>query len=281
MLARTHAESLAKLAAHYGESWTRDVIEVWFGHGRLVHTSWHSQRTGWLESLPTVCEALRAVREGGISVGRLLCAAAWTRLRESADALRRSPMPSHRDKALGELGPTVAGLLVGTAVVEADLRDEVVAFMCQGDDLVVCAMSALRTAHKAKWQTYRASDLDVVARHCAARLKARLARPVRAADDWSIELPKECDCELCRTLSEFLGDKTQRSFEWPLAEQRRRHVHSRLDEAELPVHHQTRRSGRPYTLVLEKTEALFESERAARRRDQADLSWLGRTFADR
>jgi hypothetical protein len=47
------------------------------------------------------------------------------------------------------------------------------------------------------------------------------------------------------------------------------------------VHHQTRRSGRPYTLVLRKTDALFEREQEARRRDQADLAWLGRTVVAR
>jgi hypothetical protein len=90
-------------------------------------------------------------------------------------------------------------------------------------------------------------------------------------------MPKGCGCELCATLSAFLGDPTQRSFEWPLAGQRRRHVHSRIDEAELPVQHQTRHSGRPYTLVLTKTHALFERERETRQRDRSDLAWLGRT----
>lgn len=283
MLAHTHAESLAQLAARYGEPWTRDLVEAWFGRDRLVHVSWQPQRAGWLESLPAVCEALRAAPEAGVSVGRLLCAAVWTRLRESAGELLRLPTPSYRDEALGRLGPAVAGLLVSTAVAAAaDLRDEVVTFLCQdNDDLVGCAMSALRAAHRTKPRTHRESGLDVVARHCAARLEARLARPTRAADDWSIELPEGCRCELCQTLGAFLGDKARRSFEWPLAEQRRRHVHSRIDGAELPVHHQTRRSGRPYTLVLRKTDALFAREREARRRDRADLSWLGRTFAAR
>ena len=78
-----------------------------------------------------------------------------------------------------------------------------------------------------------------------------------------------------------MGDPARRTFEWPLAEQRRRHVHGRIDQGELPVHHQTRRSGRPYTLVLSKTDALFAREREARRRDQTDLAWLGRTFVAR
>ena len=242
--------------------------------------SWQPDRASWLESLPAICEALHAAPETGVTVGRLLSAAAGTLLRESADEMLRFPTPSYRHKALGELGPAVAGLLASTASIAAtDLRDEVVAFLCSdSDDLVACAMSALRAAATTKRQTHRESGLDVVARHCVARLEARLARPARATDDWSIELPKGCRCELCQTLDAFLGDKAQRSFEWPLAEQRRRHVHSRIDQDELPVHHQTRRSGRPYTLVLRKTDALFARELETRRRDQADLAWLGRAF---
>jgi hypothetical protein len=72
----------------------------------------------------------------------------------------------------------------------------------------------------------------------------------------------------------FLEDPNRRAFEWPLAQQRRQHVHSRIDAAELPVSHVTRRQGRPYTLVLKKTDALFARERKAWARDQADLEWL-------
>jgi hypothetical protein len=279
MLARTHAGSLAQLAARYGESWAHDLVEVWFGRDRAWHSSWDPQRGDWIASLPTVCEALRAAPKAGESTGRLLSASAWTRLRESADGLLRLTTPSYRYKALDEHGPSVAGLLLSTAIIEAtELRDDVVAFLCQdNDDLVVCAMSALRAARAAGPQTHHEPGLDVVARRCATRLEARLAQPARATGDWSIELPKGCGCELCETLSAFLGDPTQRSFEWPLAEQRRRHVHSRIDQAELPVHHQTRRSGRPFTLVLTKTDALFERERETRQRDRSDLAWLGRT----
>ncbi len=283
MLERIHAAALAQLAAHYGESWTRDLLGVWFGRNRSAYTSWRPRRGSWLESLPALCEALRAAPGADVPVGRLLTAAAWAPLRESATGMLQFPTPSHRYEALSELGPAVAGLLVSTAIVgAADLRAEVVAFLCQdNDDLVVCALSALRAAHEARWQAHPESGLDVIARHCAARLEARVARPARAADDWSIELPEGCRCELCQTLGAFLGDPARRTFEWPLAEQRRRHVHDRIDHGELPVRHQTRRSGRPYTLVLSKTDALFAREREARRRDQTDLAWLGHAFLAR
>jgi len=283
MLAPTHAASLAQLVAHYGQSWAGEVVEGWFAPDRPLHASWNPQRADWPESLPAVCEALRAAPTAGVSTARLLSASAWTRLRASADLLLRLTPPSYRYKALDELGPAVAGMLVSTAITgAADLRDEVVAYLCQdNDDLLACAMSALRAAPTTGSQTRRESGLDVVAGHCATRLEARLAQPARAADDWSIEVPTGCHCELCTTLGAFLSDPARRMFEWPLAEQRRRHVHNRIDEAELPVHHQTRRTGRPYTLVLRKTDALFEREREARQRDQADVAWLARTLVAR
>jgi predicted nucleotidyltransferase len=51
-----------------------------------------------------------------------------------------------------------------------------------------------------------------------------------------------------------------------------------IDTAELPVRHQTRRQGRPYTLVLTKTDALFDRERQERERDAVDLAWLNTNY---
>src|SRR5215470_16264938 len=104
---------------------------------------------------------------------------------------------------------------------------------------------------------------------------ARLARPEREVGDWSIELPAGgCACDLCGTLRTFLEDKNLRTFEWPLAKDRRQHVHTRIDGPELPVAHMTRRQGRPYVLVLKKTDALLAREQEARAKDEADLAWL-------
>ena len=57
------------------------------------------------------------------------------------------------------------------------------------------------------------------------------------------------------------------------------HVHSRIDAAELPVTHKTMRHGSPYTLVLNKIDALFVREQEARIRDETDLEWLAAQWA--
>lgn len=75
-------------------------------------------------------------------------------------------------------------------------------------------------------------------------------------------------------LAAFLSRADERRLEWPLAKPKRKHVHRRIDGAELPVRHETRRTGRPYTLVLTKTDAIFEREASERQAMAADLAWL-------
>lgn len=99
----------------------------------------------------------------------------------------------------------------------------------------------------------------------------------RASGDWSVELPAGCACELCGTLRTFLAYPDRQVFGWPLAKDGRQHIHSRIDVAELPVTHVTKRQGRPYTLMLRKTDALFTGEQEARARDETDLAWLAAT----
>jgi hypothetical protein len=159
----------------------------------------------------------------------------------------------------------------------AGTRDAVCAYVRkQGDAVTALEMPALRAAAKLSRRAARGeAGFGDLAADCAARLRARIARPLRTSGDWSVELPAgSCDCELCRTLRGFLEDKIRRTLEWPLAKERRQHVHARIDATELPVTHVTRRQGRPYVLVLHKTEALFSREQDSRSRDETDLKWL-------
>lgn len=158
--------------------------------------------------------------------------------------------PSQRDQALGRLARPVQGWLQGAGVAAAGkLRDRALAVLCAaGDDtLLPCLVQALRAAPE--WSY--AAGLDVLGRHCAERL----AQPARARDDWSMALPADCRCGICARLRDFLTDSQQRLLEWPLAQERRRHVHQVLEAHEMPVRHRTRRSGSPFTLVLEKMDA--------------------------
>jgi len=227
-------------------------------------------------SLPRLCEALCSRGASGATAAVVLVHDSCRELAAAVTQALAVRAPSRRKQALDELSRPLAAVLHSAALVGATgLRDEVVGF-CQtrGDELVPCLVQALRDAAALAPEVRRASGLDVLAGHCADRLAARLTRPQRDEGDLSIEPRGDCGCELCGVLSAFLSDPQTQVFEWPLAEQRRRHVHATIDAAELPVQHETRRRGRPFTLVLTKTDALFETERQERARDQGDAAWL-------
>jgi hypothetical protein len=210
----------------------------------------------------------------GAGIGDL----AWEWISKEIGAGLESSPPSLRDKELADLGKPLTSVLIAAAAIgAASIRDTVSRYIRQQEDAVtVLETSALRAAAELPHDSNRGdAGFAELAADSAARLRTRLARPRRAPGDWSVRLPAGgCTCHLCGTLRAFCEDKSRRAFEWPLAKDGRHHVHSRIDAAELPVTHVTRRQGRPYTLVLTKTDALFTREQQARARDQADLEWL-------
>jgi 2OG-Fe(II) oxygenase superfamily len=272
-LTRSDAKALSALVGAYGERWAEELVTAWSAKRRFHHPKGEGPEE-WMASLPKLCLALRETGETGAAAATLLLRASWGWAKDSIEeGLELSP-PSAREQTLSELARPLAAMLEGAWVIGAtDLSDEAIMVLRRDEELTGCAIAVLRATPTQRWS---ATGLDTLAAHCSAALEARLARPPRAGDDWSIELPKGCDCELCGELRVFLEDPIRTRFEWPLAKDRRAHVHRRIDAAELPVAHQTRRTGRPYTLVLKKTDALFERERLRRRRDEKDLAWLQR-----
>ncbi len=268
------ARAFAALLDRYGEEWVRSLLAEWSGVQRPRSLSWPRDRGAWLAGLPRLSRALRkADSETGVRAARLLLQDGWVWLASEVDAVRELRAPSLRARLLSELPQPLLGWLESTEVAGADdLREEAVGFLCaaENEPLVPCLVQLLRGAG----ERLEAATREALRTHAIWLFADRLSYPARAQGDWSIDLPADCRCELCATLAEFLADPDRRSLEWPLAKEGRKHVHRRVDEHELPVHHETRRSGRPYTLVLTKTPELFEREAAERRAWQADLDWL-------
>lgn len=275
MLARSQATALVLLIDGYGEGWARELLAGWSSQVP-PWTPAGRDRLAWVASLPPLCAALHAAGNTGTWTARSLLQDSWRWITETLEQRRGLLPPSRRGDALADLGRPVFAVLDGTSVIAAtDIRDEALEILGEeSDDLLPCLMSALRAAKAVPDIRRQVAGLDDLARHCAGRLEARLARPPRTDDDWSIELPAGCSCELCDRLDGFLSDPARRTLDWPLAKEGRSHVHGRVDHAELAVSHLTRRTGRPYTLVLTKTEAIFERELQDRHRDQADLAWV-------
>jgi predicted 2-oxoglutarate/Fe(II)-dependent dioxygenase YbiX len=272
-------DSFGKLAGEYGQQWTAELLRTWFGGQQPTWAySGGAERPRWVaDSLPGLCAGLHGAGGAGTVAAQRLLDLAWEWLgKDVRSGLGLSP-PSYRDKQLGDLGKPLASVLTAaTAIGAASTRDTVCGYIRQQPDAVVTLeISALRAAATRPGGGERGdAGFGDLAADCAARLRTRLARPRRASGDWSIELPEGCTCDLCDTLRAFGEDKSRRTLEWPLAKDGRQHVHSRINAAELPVTHVTRRQGRPYTLVLNKTDALFAREQEERDRDETDLEWL-------
>ena len=277
-----YADSFAAVAAAYGQKWAGELLRTWFGEYRQPSAyGWGHGRPEWAtDSLPALTVALRAAGRDGTAVANRLLDLTWEWLSGDIGAMLGISSRTRRDQALSDLGAPLAALLTAAAAIgAASVRETVTAHIRQqpGDTVTVLELSALRAAEKPPAD----AGFAELAADCAARLRARLDRPVREPGDWSVGLPGGCTCDLCGILKPFLESKTRRVFEWPLAKNGRHHVHSRIDDAELPVTHVTRRQGRPYTLVLKKTDGLFTSEQESRAKDKADLAWLSSRGAAR
>jgi len=273
-------DSFGKIAGRYGQPWTAELLRTWFGGDRPAWAYGGAQeRPRWVaDRLPGLCARLHASGSADAAAAQRLVDLAWEWTAKAIGTGLASSSPTRRDQELGDLGRPLASVLTAaTAIGAASTRATISGYVRkQGDAVTALEMSALHAAAElSRDGAPGEADFGDLAADCAARLRARLARPQRASGDWSIELPAgSCTCELCDTLRAFLEDKSRRTFQWPLAQQRRQHVHSRIDAAELPVTHLTRRQGRPYTLVLNKTDALFAREQEARTRNETDLEWL-------
>jgi hypothetical protein len=265
-LTQDHATGLAAAAGRYGQEWTRDVIHGWFESGHQYGTGRHE----WVDGLPELCGALRAA--GSPEVARLLTKGAWHWLGDELRSWTTTARTEVRQPQLEMLSSPLTRLL---QAADDTLREEITtALRKYADPVLECLIPALRSAG-----TRRAAGLDAVAQDCAQRLAAIIARPQRDDDDWSITWTG-CRCDLCDTLGTFLRSRSRRIFEWPLAKDGRRHMHTQIDSAGLPVRHHTRRQGRPYTLVLTKTDELFTRATNTRHTAMTDLARLTSTWCD-
>ncbi|MEV0925535.1 2OG-Fe(II) oxygenase [Streptomyces spongiicola] len=274
-LAEEHAPDLARAAGRYGRAWARGAVGGWYG---TVGAYTSADRTAWLESLPALCTALRAADGDGEAVATPLVESAWQATRQQLANWLGVGREKERQAGLARLGAPLAHIL---QAADSGTADTIVTTL-RGlpDTALECLVPALRAAGRQPRAIPEGAPaigaFQALAGHCEERLTRVVARPVRAADDWSLSPAGACGsgCDLCPDLDAFLSSRSRQVLEWPLAQARRRHIHSRIDLAGLPVSHTTRRQGRPYTLVLTKTDAVFSREREARVRAETDLAWL-------
>jgi len=263
----------ADLLACYGLAWCAQVFERWTSRDERHYD--HEPRTTWLVSLPALSAPLcTRGGEDAVELVRRIVRAQWTWLNARLDAWIKPPLSSASFKTIEHASRPLVGLLAAAAVVDdRDLQSTIVVRLAPERGYPIAgALAVLRAG-----APHGAAMLGLGPLHddCTRTLTKLVAAPPRAPGDWSIMTQLGCKCELCARLGRFLRAANEQQFEWPLAKDRRAHVHGMITSYELPVTHVTRRTGSPYTLVLTKTRALFTRDATERATWMRDLAWLG------
>jgi hypothetical protein len=267
--------ALISLRDVYGSTWFEQVLKSW----QMERASDSDERrVRWLRGVDAITSELVAVNSAPArKLARRLVQDQWAWLSARLRTAARFP-PSLIMKGLTRLEAPLLALLRSAGLVDRKLLEQMQRFLSSRDYPVQALAHFLEIARgMLDVREQEALGLGALGQHCASELERLLSTPLRSRDDWSFALPGDCPCELCAELSRFLAAPGKTKLEWPLAKDGRRHVHAVLDCHELPVNHTTRRSGRPFVLVLTKTQALFDREAAARVAWQLALDVLRKT----
>lgn len=261
------------LLRQFGLQWSEEVLSA-------LPVVRDDVRRKWLALLPRICKELSAAGKAGAALARWLAVRQWEWIENELGKADNDPSPSSASAKLSDLVPPLLAILRSTVMIGAlDVQESIVGQLAAArtERRVDALMALLRGAPKRDGGLRHA--LRPLHELCTESLTAWSSAPLRESGDWSILAELSCRCELCRKLHAFLVSPERRVFEWPIAEGPRAHVQRIIERHELPVAHQTRRTGRPYTLVLTKRETLFEREAARRRQWLQDLEWLKRALS--
>jgi hypothetical protein len=272
LVPETDASTLRLLERH-GAKWFTARLRGW-----AESSPYSEEQIGWIEkALPRLARIWHDAGPEGRAVATALTQDRWEWLRRHIAGLQAHTSGSARTAALEATSGAVLGLVRASHAARAPkLGQEVIGMLLSGELPPQLPLRVLRRAH----QTVKASAnlLADVHQYCVRVCEACLARPARPADDWSIVVPaqKISPDALDAPLRQFLAAPARQRMEWPLAAEKRQLIHQYIERHELPLHHETRRSGRPFTLVLQKTQALFQRDAAERLRWRKDRDWLQR-----
>lgn len=107
---------------------------------------------------------------------------------------------------------------------------------------------------------------------CRGELENRTHSAPEKPTDFRRAAELSCKCSDCRALAKFLADPNQPQARFPMAKQRRQHMHQIIDRHHCDCTHVTERRGSPHTLVCTKTTASYEAACKIHDRDSNNLA---------
>ncbi len=271
-LSSTELPTFASIVERYGLAWSQQLFTAWSGHLRYGAPA-------WLPILPDLFQSLLSQAPGhGRDLADWLLTREVNAFEQARIAVLRLPVVWLGDEKAGEHSETLLALIEGAAAIQAQsTRDHLIGLLTTGPTAlpILAAGALLQTCLKTNVPaTTKAFGLHALYGHVVDAIERIIAAPPRKTDNWSIEIPTRCRCELCLLLVEFLRDPTRVEHVWPLAAAPRQHIHDVIGTHGLPVTHVTTRRGRPYSLVLTKQKEIFDREAAWRKRQEDLLGWL-------
>jgi hypothetical protein len=273
------AKAFMALEQQYGTPWGIRVLEQWSRHNTTYRQ--HDLIDGLYQLISIICQASQASdcgesKESGKVVSDWLLNHQFDNLvaNHADQQQRNSPARmaeecANRIESAGEL--LNACVVAGNAVMHTRLADYLVNNVTLYDPLELAELVLRLERGGGEDQAW---GHQILHRHVVDKLTDEFSKPARKKDDWAIAQTVGCDCADCKTLNAYLQASSEREKVWPLAQARRGHIHRAIDSIGVPVTHQTRREGRPYRLVLRKTDDLFKREAVRRERVMQALGML-------
>ena len=168
-----------------------------------------------------------------------------------------------------------AMLAVGAEKSLARLIDH--ALSCDKFDLIEVHLAAMSLLEKTLGELSRPSEaITRWVSHCRQKLAQRTLQAPQEPTDYRRTSKLSCNCRDCAALAAFLADPNQKQARFPLAKQRRQHMHRVIEAARCDCTHNTERIGRPFTLVCTKTTASYQAACAIYSRDEERLARVTR-----
>ncbi|MHB8898585.1 MAG: 2OG-Fe(II) oxygenase family protein [Thermoguttaceae bacterium] len=169
------------------------------------------------------------------------------------------------------LGSLVAAMMaVGAEEALSRLLDH--AFASDKYDLTDAHLAAIFALER---QLAKRSAKGAISRWigaCRRELERRTAQAPQKPADYRRAAKLSCTCRDCRALSEFLADPDRREARFPMAKERRGHLHNIINGNGCDCTHVTQRRGNPHTLVCTKTTASYDAACKIHQRDVKNLS---------